>query len=78
MANSRNINRSVHRPISITVESIEHMPVERVLPSQTDLTVNLKMNREMAAKFIQFLQKDLDSKHMDIDWFIVTIKGVTP
>jgi len=64
--------RTYHRPITITIENVKPMPVERDLPVETQQTLNLKGNRKTAKLLIEEIQKQIENN----DFFVVTIEGV--
>ena len=51
--------RSIHRPISVNVESISRLPNVRELPTESELTVNLRLNQKMARELALFLLKEI-------------------
>jgi len=67
--------RAIHHPITINVEEVDDLPTVRMLPQETLMTVNLKMNRAMAKKIIDNFQRQLDQP-VEIDFVAVTITGV--
>ena len=68
-----NEKRNFHRPISITIERVEPMPLVRTLPRETQLVLNLKGNRKNAELLIAEIQKQIKIT----DFFAVTIEGVS-
>jgi len=66
-------NRNYHRPISITIERVEPMPLIRKLPLETQMVLNLKGNRKNAELLIAEIQKQIKID----DFFAVTIEGVS-
>lgn len=68
--------RAVHRPISVIVETIDKLPYERTLPTETQLTINLKFTRAMAQDMILFLEQGL--KTSDVEYVALTITGLSP
>jgi len=67
--------RAIHHPITINVEEVDDLPTVRMLPQETLMTVNLKMDRAMARKIMENFQKQLDAPG-EIDFIAVTITGV--
>ena len=67
--------RAIHHPITINVEDVDDLPTVRMLPQETLMTVNLKMNRAMARKIMENFQKQLDAPG-EIDFVAVTLTGV--
>jgi len=67
--------RSVHRPISIRVETISPLPDVRVLPVDTEMTVNLKLDQKKAKELAMFLLKEI-LVDTPLELIAVTITGV--
>lgn len=67
--------RSYHRPISIFVETVDKLPYEKTLPTETQLTINLKFTRTSAMAMILFLQNELER---NTEHVALTITGPAP
>ena len=68
--------RSVHRPITINVESITELPAVRELPHDTEITVNLKMSKQMAIDMISELSRQITMGEF-VDFVAVTVTGIS-
>lgn len=68
------LNRAYHRPISIKVESVSRLPEVRDLPSETQMTVNLKLNQKMAKELAMYLLKEILVDE-PIDFIALTVTG---
>lgn len=69
-------SRAYHRPISIRVEAITPLPQVRDLPSETEMTVNLKLNQHMARELALYLLKEILVDE-PIDFIALTIIGTS-
>lgn len=67
----KNKERRYHRPISMTIEQVFPTPSVRELPPETQMTFNLKGNRETAKMLIAAIEKQIEK----VDFFSVTIEG---
>jgi hypothetical protein len=66
--------RAIHRPITIHVEVVEDLPTVKTLPQDTQMTINLKMNRATALGLIAKIQSQLDIPG-EVDFVAFTITG---
>lgn len=64
-------DRSYHRPISITVETIRRMPDVRELPQETQMIANLKLDRARA----ELMKKEIDAQLAHGDFVTIEITG---
>ncbi len=71
-----NENRTHHRPVSITVETISKLPTVRELPPDIEMTVNLKLNKEKTKELIDFLTAEYEALYHPDDLVIATITGI--
>lgn len=55
-----------HRPISLRVVGIDHVPHVRTLPVSTMMTINHFFTREKARELIEFLEGELAQEHLEI------------
>jgi hypothetical protein len=63
--------RAYHRPISVTVETVEPMPIIRQLPQDTQMTINFKGDEKMGQALIAEINKQIaNGGH-----FAITITG---
>ncbi len=63
--------RAYHRPISITIETIEPMALIRSLPQETQMTVNLKGDKVLGDALISEIKRQIEiAGH-----FAITITG---
>jgi hypothetical protein len=69
--------RAYHRPISIRVEKIQRMPDIKQLPSETQMTVNLKFDHDGAKQMVLYLLNELLVKE-PLDYVFVEITGPSP
>ncbi len=65
------INRTYHRPISIVVETVRKMPDVRELAQETQITANLKLDRERALQ----MKKEIDDQLAHGDFVTIEITG---
>lgn len=68
--------RAIHRPVSITVETISRLPDVRELPSETELTVNLRLSQKKARELALFLLKEILVDE-PLDLVAVTVTGAS-
>ena len=69
--------RAYHRPISIRVEKIGRLPDVKTLPSETEMTVNLKLDKKRRREMILFLLKD-ELVDEPPEWTFAEIVGPSP
>jgi len=69
-------NRAVHRPISITVESIKDLPDVRELPQDTEITINFKMDQRRAKMMLAKIKRKLKEAG-EIDFIAFTVTGIS-
>ena len=68
--------RTYYRPISIRVETISRLPDVRNLPSETEITVNLKLSQAKARELAMYLLKEILVDE-PLDLIALTITGVS-
>jgi hypothetical protein len=74
MANKEDF--TFHRPLSMRVYGIGHIPHERNLPTSTYMTINLNLDRAKALELRDYLTKELAQEWMEI--IRVEITGPSP
>lgn len=69
-------NRSIHRPVSLRVETISPLPEVRTLPTETELTVNLRLNQTVGKELAMYLLKQILVAE-PVDEIFITLTGTS-
>lgn len=76
MAETSKSTRSIHRPVSLRVETISPLPEIRTLPAETELTINLRLDQKMGKELAMYLLRQILIDE-PIDEIFVTLTGTS-